>query len=235
MTTEPAAPMKAAPRADGRPGGGRDAGRPRPGGVGRTTTAIALSLSITLGGGATVAWAQPPGPSQAPVAPSVEAPVPEPAAPMNAPQPVQALPPAEMAPPPPPAAWSLGPTGEPPGTVVEHSRVPAILLWAVGGASLVVGAAFGIAAISAKNDFNDKPTYERADAVHNRAVISDVGFGLGIVLVATGTAFFFGASEAAGPMKVATNASSPAPAVGRLRLDPLVGRSGGGGVVTMRF
>jgi hypothetical protein len=158
---------------------------------------------------------------------------------MNAPQPVQALPPAEIAPPPPPAVWSPPPTpgtpGETPGTVIEHSRIPAILLWAVGGASLVVGAAFGIAAISARDDFNDKPTYERADAVHNRAVISDVGFGLGIVLVATGTAFFFGASETVGPPKVATTDSSLAPAVGRLRLDPLVGRSGGGGVVTMRF
>jgi hypothetical protein len=118
------------------------------------------------------------------------------------------------------------------------SRIPAILLWAVGGASLAVGAAFGIAAISAKNDFDSKPTYDLADKVHDRAVISDVGFGLGLVLVATGTVFYFsGAGPSAEPRVAAASAGAggTGSGVGRLRFAPLIGSTSGGGVVSMRF
>jgi hypothetical protein len=118
------------------------------------------------------------------------------------------------------------------------SRLPAILLWAVGGASLAVGAAFGIAAISAKNDFDSKPTYDLADKVHDRAVISDVGFGLGLVLIATGTVFYFSGAETPAEPKVAAataGAGGTGSSVGRLRFAPLIGSTSGGGVVTMRF
>jgi hypothetical protein len=111
-------------------------------------------------------------------------------------------------------------------------RLPAYLMWGVGGASLVVGAAFGIAAISAKNDFNDMPTYGRADAVHRRAIISDVGFGLGLILVATGTLFYFGRDESPTPGQAMNNHAGTRP---RLGAAPLVGPGTGGGLLTMKF
>jgi hypothetical protein len=119
--------------------------------------------------------------------------------------------------------------------VGEPSHLPSILMWAVGGASLAVGAAFGIAAISAKNDFDSKPTYDLADKVHDRAVISDVGFGLGLVLVATGTVFYFSGPATSAESKVAASTGGVGPNAGRVRFAPLIGSTSGGGVVTMRF
>jgi hypothetical protein len=119
-----------------------------------------------------------------------------------------------------------------PSALDEPSPIPAYLLWAAGGASLVVGAAFGIAAISAKNDFDDNPTYGRADAVHSRAIISDVGFGLGVILVATGTVFYFDRPESGTTRQAMNNHAGTRP---RLGAAPLVGPGTGGGLLTMKF
>jgi len=82
-------------------------------------------------------------------------------------------------------------TGEPlPGALSPPSRLPSYILWGAAGASIIVGASFGIATLSAKSDFDDNPSSGRADTVHNRAVISDVGLGLGAILAVTGTIFF---------------------------------------------
>lgn len=213
-------------------------------GLARTLTVLFLSASTAVGGGA-LAFAQapvgatpPPGMPAAPPPPTAE-PVPD-ASPVAPPPPWQgqgqapsAMPPAAGS-----AEFAGGELAEPSSR--HSSRLPAILMWVAGGASLAVGTAFGIAAISAKNDFDDKPTYERADAVHSRAVISDVGFGLGLVLVATGTIFFFSDGEASQASQLAhhpTVATVGGAGGGgsRLRFDPVVGRASGGGVVTLRF
>jgi hypothetical protein len=135
---------------------------------------------------------------------------------------------------PPPALEILPPPPLEPAPPAR-SNVPSYILWGAGGASLIFGAVFGIAAVSAKNDFDDNPTLSKADDVRTRAVLADVGLGLGAILAITGTIFFLvddqpseGASHA---MRGGRIAHVP---VG-VRVDPLVGAHAGGGVVTLRF
>ncbi len=212
--------------------------RRRPVGLGRMVTVLVLSASVTLGGGA-VAVAQAPAGEGVPQPPT-------PAAPATPPPPGVVVPAPEAVPSEPvPPPWEQAPAAMPPPVPMgapemgagasAPSHLPAILMWAVGGASLAVGAAFGIAAISAKNDFDSKPTYGLADKVHDRAVISDVGFGLGLVLVATGTVFYFSDAGSSAEPKVAAATGGVGSNVGRFRFAPLIGSTSGGGVVTMRF
>ena len=111
--------------------------------------------------------------------------------------------------------------------------MPAYVLWGAAGASLIVGASFGFAALSAKSDFDKTPTYAKADSVHGRAVIADVGIGLGAILAVTGAIFFFTADqpENAGPRAL----NHPGGSLAHLRIDPLISPTAGGGVLSMRF
>lgn len=71
-----------------------------------------------------------------------------------------------------------------------RSPWPAYVLWAAGGAALVTGTVFGISALSAQSDYDAAPSFERADSVHDRAVVADVFLGLGLILGVTGTLFY---------------------------------------------
>jgi len=152
-----------------------------------------------------------------------------------------AMPPPPPVPPyaPPSAATTgespLAPVPPPPTT----SKVPSYILWGVAGTSLLVGAGFGFAALAGKADFDDNPTSSRADYVHSMAVISDVGFGLGVILAVTGTVFFFADS----PEGTGTQALNHGPkraqregaSVAHLQMAPLVSPNAGGGVVSFQF
>jgi len=122
------------------------------------------------------------------------------------------------------------------------SKVPAYILWGAAGASLIVGASFGFAALSAKSDFDDNPTYSKADSVHNRAVIADVALGLGAILAVTGTVFFFADDTAEGAgadhasdQHPARHIRKPGAAVAQVHFVPLLSPSAGGGFVSVRF
>jgi hypothetical protein len=207
--------------------------------MGRMIGVGVLSLSFVLG--TSVARAQdpavPPAPGPAPGMPADAPPVmgatppppgppPMPAdlpAPVGAPSPA----PAPMATPVPPP-WTVPPAP----MMAEPSRLPSYLMWGVGGASLVFGAAFGIAALSAKKDFDDAPTYGRADSVHQRAILADVGLGLGLILAVTGTIFYFGHD---GPAESPQAANNHPRSSTQVAVAPLVGWGSGGGMLAMRF
>lgn len=111
------------------------------------------------------------------------------------------------------------------------SPVPAYILWGLGGASLVVGGVFGVMALSAKSDFDDNPTYSQADTVHDRTVVADVGLGAGVLLLASGTIFYFMRDQGAPPAQGQTSAKP----VASVRLDPLVTPHTRGGALTLHF
>ena len=155
-----------------------------------------------------------------------------------------AMPPPPPAPPPaayaPPSAVSTGeaplaPAPAPPTT----SKVTSYLLWGVAGTSLLVGAGFGFAALAGKADFDDNPTSARADYVHNMSVISDVGFGLGVILAVTGTVFFFADSpEGTGTQALnhgGKHGQRHGASVAQLQMAPLVSPNAGGGVISFQF
>lgn len=169
----------------------------------------------------------PPEPSPS-VAPAPPAPPPptgaapvERAAPET--QPIPA-PPGPEVPPPPVPPGSTTPTGGPP------SPVPAYVLWGIGGASLIAGGIFGILALSAKSDFDDKPTYDQADKVHDLTGAADVGLGLGVVLLASGTIFYLMDDRPSAP----AHGSQGSPVAG-VRFQPVLGPRTRGGALTLQF
>jgi hypothetical protein len=200
--------------------------------VRQISTQVAVGLVIgSLLLGSRAAWAQGVA-EPVPGSPPVEniAPGSPPGSPPVEGAPMPSPPPAPPQPPP----GALAPVAPPPGpfqsigepmTVPPPSRIPSYILWGAAGASLILGASFGVAALSAKKDFDDNPTTDGADKVHNRAVISDVGLGLGAILAITGTIFFFSA-DPSGEAKGA---------VAQVHVAPLITTNAGGGVVSMRF
>ena len=163
--------------------------------------------------------AAPPGPATTPSTP----PPPESTSPPPAPP--EAPPPAPEAPPPPGA-----PPPEAPGAAAP-SHAPSYVLWTVGGAALIAGTVLGVMALSAKSDFDDTPTYDNADKVNNLAFAADVGLGVGIILLATGTVFYLVDDK---PMP-STQGKPKSPPVANVHFDPIVSSHTRGGALTLRF
>jgi hypothetical protein len=63
---------------------------------------------------------------------------------------------------------------------------PAYVTLGVAGVATGIGTYFGIRALSAKSDYNDKPTSKKADKVENSALVADMAFGVAITLGVTG-------------------------------------------------
>jgi PEGA domain len=67
-----------------------------------------------------------------------------------------------------------------------RSQVPGFVTLGIAGASAVVGAIFGIRALSDKKDYDDAPSTKRADDVERNALIADMAFGVTLTLGITG-------------------------------------------------
>jgi hypothetical protein len=88
------------------------------------------------------------------------------------------------------AGGGAGPVGPGPdtGPSPQRSNVPAFVLMGVGGASIIVGAAFGGLALQAKSNFNAHPKGDTADADTEKrnAQIADATLFGGVGLAAIG-------------------------------------------------
>ncbi len=127
----------------------------------------------------------------------------------------------------------------PKGTGFTNSRTPAFVAFGVAGAGLVIGTAFGIAALSAKSTYDDTPTYKKAEAVENASVISDVGFATFLIAGLTGAIFYLhngpvsaGSPPSAGP---AAKRTTPNPTLTGFRIEPTVTSKTQGASLTLRF
>lgn len=165
--------------------------------------------------------------------PSPEAPV-TPEGAVQGPSPdatVEPLPEAVQEVPPPTditAPADIGPA-EPPNHTASY------VLWTASVVSLGIGTAYGVMALKAKKDFDDDPTTKRADKSHDRGIAADVSLGLGVILAATGLAFYF-AKDGEGAERGVTSTSARAkPARADVSVAPYVGRSAGGGNLSVRF
>lgn len=107
-------------------------------------------------------------------------------------------------------------------------------MWGVGGASLLVGGIFGIVAVSKESSFKDDPTYDKADAVHTDALVSDIGLGLGAILLVSGTVFYFVEDKDDAPAQQAQRPRQRNP-LARLGISPVVGMKTQGAAVTLKF
>lgn len=106
-----------------------------------------------------------------------------------------------------------------------RSNVPAYVTLGLAGAGVVVGSIFGAQALSAKSDFNAKPTSKSADEVERNALIADMAFGVAVTLGLTGVVLLTSSDDEEGGSTHATAT--------RLDLTPYVHTKGGG--ATARF
>ena len=177
---------------------------------------------------------QAPPPSPPVQGPSPDAPVGAPDATGTVPpEAMQEVPPAiEQAPAPivedvgPAAPVEVAPAPEPPSHAASYA------LWTASGVSLALGTVFGVLALKAKKDFDDAPSYKRADDAHDRAIIADVGLGLGVILAVTGTVFYFSNGDnAEKTAKLAPRQRGLAD----VRVAPFLQRSASGGTLSLSF
>ncbi|HEU4538132.1 MAG TPA: hypothetical protein VFS00_28620 [Polyangiaceae bacterium] len=121
----------------------------------------------------------------------------------------------------------------PKGAGFTNSKVPAYLAFGVAGLGLVAGTAFGIASLAAKGDYQDTPTYRKAEAVEDRAMMADIGFATFLIAGITGAVFYL--NEGAAAASAPSAARRPAPARTGFRLEPTVTPRTQGASLTLRF
>src|SRR5580692_1576502 len=89
---------------------------------------------------------------------------------------------------------------------VPANRTPAYVSFGIGGAGLIAGTIFGVLALSAQSHLNSEcnaskecPTSAQSDVdgLHTDALVSTIGFGVGVVAVGLGTYFFLSAHDEA--------------------------------------
>lgn len=139
-------------------------------------------------------------------------------------------------PPPPPAPAPVPPPPPPPvleeplPPMEKRSLVPAYVTLGVAGAGAIVGTIFGLKALSAKSDFDDKPTTDSADDTERNALIADMAFGVAITLGVTGLVLLTSGDESESqPL-----ARSVPPRL-KLELDAHASPKGGGAAARLRF
>jgi hypothetical protein len=139
---------------------------------------------------------------------------------------------AKPAPPPPLPPPPVEPvsTPTPPPPVEKRSMVPAYVTLGIATAGAVVGTVFGLKALSAKSDFNDRPTTSTADDTERNALISDMAFGVAITLGVTGIVLLTSDEEA--PKE---SAKLHPPSKLKFEFDTYAGKTGGGAKARLRF
>ncbi len=135
----------------------------------------------------------------------------------------------EALPVPPPAAVAAAalPAAEtnaaPPAATTPSGRsTTAIWVTAgIGAAGLVTGTVLGFLAMSEQHDFNQHPTTATADRGERYALFADVGFGVGVMAIATAAVLYLTGDDA--PNESAPNTASATRLPRRLALAPASG------------
>lgn len=194
------------------------------------TTAVAMLLALQLVVAPTSSRAQDAVDATTPAAPPSDA-IPAP------PDVPDVAPPAE----PLSTGVASAPSDPPPAEpAAARTSFAPYALWGTSLVSLALGVGFGVMALSAKKDFDDAPTYKRADKVHNLGIAADTGLGLGLLLAITGTTFYFLGHESDGAKHAQaadarTRAHTSKTVLAELRIAPLVSHRAQGGTLTLRF
>ena len=114
--------------------------------------------------------------------------------------------PAETTPPP-PAQTQSSTTAQPADVASQGSdKTLVYVLWGVGGAGLLTGTITGVMAMGKQGDLDDKcssngtcpeSAQDTLDSANNLALVSTIGFGVGIAAAAAGTILYFTAADSA--------------------------------------
>lgn len=142
--------------------------------------------------------------------------------------------PSPPAAPPPSSPPAAEPATPPPPAPVPQGASPTLsyALLGAGGVSFVVGAIFGVLALSDKSSFDSNPSYDKSDSLRDKTLVADVGLGLGLILAGTGTAFLLLSNSGSNASASAHTASHN---VAQVRVAPMVGPSRGGAMLSVSF
>jgi tetratricopeptide (TPR) repeat protein len=137
------------------------------------------------------------------------------------------------------AAPTPAPSGEPAPVAAAteitpaepRSQVPAYVTLGVAGVSAALGTIFGLQALSAKQDFEDKdsPTAADADEVERNALIADMAWGIALTLGITGVVLLTSDEPSEDVAKLPTKKA------GQLQVAPFVTYDGGGARARLTF
>ncbi len=112
---------------------------------------------------------------------------------------------------------------------------PMTAIWITGGvgtAGLLTGAVAGVFAIRELRSFQDHPTTATADRGEHLALAADIGFGVGVVALATAAILYLTSDHSS----CATSAAAVSRrSLARFELIPQVSRSSGGATLRARF
>lgn len=122
----------------------------------------------------------------------------------------------------------------PKGTGYMNSKTPAYAAFGVAGIGLIVGTVTGVMALSAKKDFEDTPTYAKANRFDNLTAVADVGLGAFVLAGVTGAVLYLVSPEAAKPEAAASAAAKPRARTG-FSVAPVVSPRTQGAALTLRF
>jgi tetratricopeptide (TPR) repeat protein len=89
-----------------------------------------------------------------------------------------------------------------PAQDAASSGPPTTAIWVtagVGAAGLIAGSVFGLLAVGAHSDFDEKPSAAAADRGERYALFADVGFGVGIIALSTAAVLYFTADDEGSP------------------------------------
>ncbi|HYO98407.1 MAG TPA: PEGA domain-containing protein [Polyangiaceae bacterium] len=117
----------------------------------------------------------------------------------------------------------------PPPAPEKRSMTPAFITLAIGAAGSGLRSFVGIMALSAKSDYDDRPSASAADDTERNALISDMAFGVAITLGVTGIVLL--TSSDPGPRENTSARRQPL----KVELDGYAGRTGGGASARLRF
>ena len=159
-------------------------------------------------------------------------------------QDIQVTLPVSALPPPAPVAVVAPPPEQPPPPAPAPPPEPRSMApaWITGGLAVVaagVGTAFGIMALSDKSSFNKNPTEATADDGENKALVSDMAFGVAVTLGVTSAVLFLSHDDASASAQAAT-ARAAQPGADRaakvtVTATPNVTAHGGGAGALIRF
>jgi hypothetical protein len=144
------------------------------------------------------------------------------------------LSPKPVPPPPPPVEAAPPPPPPPPPPPEKRSKVPAYVTLGIAAGGAIVGTIFGIQALSAKGDFEDKATNKSADDTERNALIADMAFGVALTLGVTGIVLL--TSDDDDTSKTGSvQKMRKLPARAKLNVAPYASPTGGGAAARLTF
>jgi hypothetical protein len=144
-------------------------------------------------------------------------------------------PPPPPPPPPPEPVAQTPPAPPPPPPPPPRSNAPAYVTLGLAGAGLIVGAAFGGLALSAKSTFNKTPTTANADTTDRDALVSDMSFAVALTFGVTGAVLLLSNDSAPVDQKAASGDPPKKKKSFTGFVTPYVGPNGGGAAAFMQF